>query len=555
MIGSYHEQRSAIEASTLAAAKDLSAIVINDPNFGYIGLSDSAPIGTSTAAGDGYFTSVTGINTLLGTIRLDLIIADYLQDPIMTQLAMTDYCNALTAQQNLVTALTNACAANGTGTDANGNTINPTADAISAYNNNNVHLAIGQTSSLVTASLALTLGYVTDPSETLSGGGTDYNPCATRTAIPQPASAAAFTNSSTQQINGFYAANIDIPYSVQNTVTNGSATVLYANCPSTTNHFVFAALGPNATLVDFRVFQSSVSGLAYSTPTVVKVDADEQYVQSGGASHTVHATAAALAGTIVDQRPNPGAFTIAFTDPPPPELNPMSPGVLINNAQIQADPTDMMQSPTTANSDYPEQTTAMTSYQMAFLPDPTPYNPLFTHVLSVAFYDWIRRAGTNVNVQNLVTTMGTPLNMGAGGPQLQLLHITSAGNVYSSGNVGSSGLTCSVIPWTPVDFSVSNNQYRAISGLGLVSSNGNSYDLEIDDYCRVPGLVNGGWHAGEPLNYTGTTGSNPLSASYVASSITENYTLQYQEYLSGSGIRPTYNSEGIAANFTVRMRH
>jgi hypothetical protein len=103
--------------------------------------------------------------------------------------------------------------------------------------------------------------------------------------------------------------------------------------------------------------------------------------------------------------------------------------------------------------------------------------------------------------------------------------------------------------------SVSNNQYRALSGLGLVSKNGNSYDLQITDYGRLPGRKNGGIHAGEPLNVPGMMGSNPASASYVAGGMYENTTWSYQEYLTGSGVRPTYNSEGIASDFTIRMRH
>jgi hypothetical protein len=102
-VGSYHEQRSAIEAAALAAAKDLSAIAILDPNFGWIGLSDSSPVGTATAARDGFYTPVTGINTLFGTIRLDLIISDYLEDPLMNQLAVNDYNNALMPMETFST--------------------------------------------------------------------------------------------------------------------------------------------------------------------------------------------------------------------------------------------------------------------------------------------------------------------------------------------------------------------------------------------------------------------------------------------------------------------
>ncbi len=66
ILGSHSEQRTAIESAALAAAKDLSRIVVEDPNFGLISLSDAAPVGTNTAAGDRYFMPVHGINTLLG---------------------------------------------------------------------------------------------------------------------------------------------------------------------------------------------------------------------------------------------------------------------------------------------------------------------------------------------------------------------------------------------------------------------------------------------------------------------------------------------------------
>ncbi len=55
LVGSSQEQRTAIEAASLAAAKEISRIVVNDPNFGYISLSDAAPVGKATAAGDNFF--------------------------------------------------------------------------------------------------------------------------------------------------------------------------------------------------------------------------------------------------------------------------------------------------------------------------------------------------------------------------------------------------------------------------------------------------------------------------------------------------------------------
>ena len=124
----------------------------------------------------------------------------------------------------------------------------------------------------------------------------------------------------------------------------------------------------------------------------MKIEADELY-KSDTSSRTVHAVAAAVAGTVTDQRPYPGAFTISFPDGPPPEIS--SPGDLINNVQIQADPTDSLQ--TAAAGDYPQ--TALSFYTIAGLPDPDPNHPQFENVLSTALYDWLKRGGVTVNVQ------------------------------------------------------------------------------------------------------------------------------------------------------------
>jgi hypothetical protein len=198
----------------------------------------------------------------------------------------------------------------------------------------------------------------------------------------------------------------------------------------------------------------------------------------------------------------------------------------------------MMQIP--LKGDYPQ--TALSNYSMPFLPDPDPYHPKFENVLSVALYDWIKRGGTTVNVQSLVNMLQTPMNFGAGNPQMQRFHLTSSGQVTNDS-----------IAWGQTDFCVSNEQYRATSGLGVISSNQNSYDLQITDFVHQPGTANGGLHAGEPLNLPGLQGTNPNPFANT-SSMFENTTWPYIEFLQGAGIRPTYNTEGIAVDFTIRLR-
>ncbi|HEY9788406.1 MAG TPA: hypothetical protein V6D17_23660, partial [Candidatus Obscuribacterales bacterium] len=91
MLGSHQEQVTAIEAAALAASRDLSQIVIEDANLGFVSLSDFPPNGTATKAGDNYYLPVRSINTLFATVRLNMIMADKLDDNVMRELAKRDY--------------------------------------------------------------------------------------------------------------------------------------------------------------------------------------------------------------------------------------------------------------------------------------------------------------------------------------------------------------------------------------------------------------------------------------------------------------------------------
>jgi hypothetical protein len=83
-----------VDAAGLIAANDLSRIILNDENFGYVSLSNYPPVGKETLADDGEPLPVTGINTLIGTIRQNAIIARELGNETMEHLSETDRVNA-----------------------------------------------------------------------------------------------------------------------------------------------------------------------------------------------------------------------------------------------------------------------------------------------------------------------------------------------------------------------------------------------------------------------------------------------------------------------------
>lgn len=83
--------QNAVEAAGLLAANSLSRIVINDTHFGFVSLSNQPAVGTATKATDGEALPVTGINTIVGTIRQNAIIADKLNNRSMKALVSKDH--------------------------------------------------------------------------------------------------------------------------------------------------------------------------------------------------------------------------------------------------------------------------------------------------------------------------------------------------------------------------------------------------------------------------------------------------------------------------------
>jgi len=292
LMGGQQEQTTAAEAAALAAAKDISNIVINDPNFGWISLSNQTANGTATVAKDGYPLPVRSINDILGTIRLDMLIAGQGSfghfGTIATAQAVNDYNNALTAQANLVTALQNAVSGNGAVYDANGNAINIVADATNAYKANIVRMT-GNTSQLAPNSLKVSVGYCQ---------------------------------------NGV--CNTPVPHNHQNaldpTAPNSKGWYLtYVDCPYGNYHFVFAAVANVPSIVDTANYLSTVGNtVPYATPSVVKVDADQIYTDQSSygtpSQYTVHCTACAEAGSNPNIWPTAGALVIGFPDGKPGEI-------------------------------------------------------------------------------------------------------------------------------------------------------------------------------------------------------------------------------------------
>ncbi len=490
MLGSNSEQKTAIEAAALAAARECSRIVINTDEWGYVSLSDYAPTGTATVAADGFPQPVRSINTIIGTARLDLIIADKLGQPVMEDLAKQDLTKAISAKNQLVAALQAAILPGGSGQDKDGANVTPYASALAAYQQNQIRMTDG--ASYVNGSLQLSLG-------SLTGGAL------TRVPVPQPTSQSPV--SPAQKVGDYYKAFTNIPY-------KGTG-------------FVFGGIADSVRIVDSKLWVSTVPGLAYQVPTIIRAQAVENIkdIHASSAGYNMTAVACAEPATVHDPLPAPGALSISCPDGKVPEITkPMdlyTSGVM--NGGGGSNPTTLL---TAKVGDFPVDAGSSMA-PMAWPLDGSvgPRNP--SDVWRLGLYDWIRRAGTKANIASVINMQSTPLDnptpgtftwvgpVNFGGPYMALGTIPS-GIIHIYKFASDGVVTYQSKPLTPLPLYASSHEQmhgEALKGinnssvgvlsltmpLGGVIKLDNDFDIYFRDEVRQPGDRLGGKHAGEPI--------------------------------------------------------
>jgi hypothetical protein len=504
ILGAHDQQRTAIEAAALAAARDLTSIVVEDPNCGFVSLSDVAPVGSGTIAGDNYYLSVKGINTLLATTRLDMIIADQFNDPVMQQLAQRDYDDALAAQDGLSKTLS-AVVAGGTGIDANGKVVNPLQDALQAYKSNSVRMLGPNKCQLVENSLKLSLGCIS-------------NDESTTTPIPQPAQFAQMSDSG--QSNGCYLPYVNAPYGSKN--------------------FVFCATAKDIHLVDGKKVQSLIGGLPYQLPSIVICQADEIYRYSDNhadvSTKIVHVRACAEPACVNDNVPAPGSLQLGFPEGKPSTMNSLQ-DLLVH--PLNKAPADYVLTSRKDDSP-PAVATPFTIMSGAT------QHPVFGVILHTAVYDWIRRARTKPNLQAIAG--GISQNFQDTDP--------SSAHALNFDFVDNGSILITSVPISAnTRYVISQDQYLGASGMALQefvnTPQQTSYDLVIKDYTFVQGRTNGGRHAGEPFGSGGTV--VPFSQpGWLFQNVTG--MMQFPIGPAGGAVRPTYQTPGVAVEILMQKR-
>ncbi len=369
IFGSSSEQKTAIEAAALAAARDMSKIVIEDPDFGFVGLSDAAPTGSLTTAADNFYTSVYSINTLIGTARLDYLIASQADlvaaAPEWKILAKQDLEKAKVAASKLITKLKNAIKPGGTAVDRNGVPVKPHASALAAYKANGIRMT--GSSNYVEESLKLELGIAKD--------------LVTNVSVPQPETADG-TLDNNNTAGGFYKA--------------------YVNMPLAGVNFVFAGIGDAIRIVNPDRWQTTDPDLPYQFPTIVKAEAQQKVNTDAHGSHVLSSVACAQPASVYNPRPAPGALTLSFPDGVPDGAEAIQKPLDLYSGFLQ-ESSDTSNFLAATSGDYPVTSGSQLSDSSTSWPlSSTDPDILAGSVCKLAIYDWIRRAGTKANIDSIV---------------------------------------------------------------------------------------------------------------------------------------------------------
>ncbi len=261
VLKSFQQHQSAAESASLFVAREICSVTIAS-SVGQIGLVDLSPSDNRNPFfkqnGNTNQVPVTGINTALATVRLDLLIARDLKNDDMITLAQRDLTELKSVGKSLQKAITDLLNQRGA------NTLFERTMAIYEQNTN------AATGKLRSDSFKILLGQLSKDTTTTDG--------TTNIPLPVNPDAVAQNNSS----GGFYKP--------------------YVNIPVKDDSFAFAAIGTEPRLVDNSKFASlSTSGiLSQLPPTVIQIQADHDVTSPVDGSTingvTDHAVSTAEAG-------------------------------------------------------------------------------------------------------------------------------------------------------------------------------------------------------------------------------------------------------------------
>jgi hypothetical protein len=434
----YH---SCVESASLLVADRISKIVVNDPHFGFISLSNQPPIGKATLAGDGEPCPVSSINNLLATVRLDTIIADKLNDDNMRALAAADYEQTKSTLALLQSSLISAIdpANKGRCIDDDGHRITPYADAQSFLAKNLNSGDHGHPAKI--RNLRISLGW-------LRQGGPTNTPC--------PGPVKEGDSGSDWPLGRKYTSCIDTPVFGKS--------------------FIFAPVAAAPALVDEISF-ADADGVRFCS--AVKVEADISY-QDLDFCHArpevekwLHVAACAVPADSAQAGP-PGALLVFFPCGPLADVTSLSDLLRadVNNEQ----PRQFYQA---VNGDVPVDAEASTA--ATTLGPWGQQNITSARVIANGLYCWLRAAGVRPRIDSTVNALNQEFSRSLISSNL-LYEFDANGNVVITS-----------LPVMPLPISVVSDQQL------FVETSFQNHSISCYNNVYNLGTICGGKHAGQPL--------------------------------------------------------
>ncbi len=364
---------SAIEGASLAAARELSAMVVADPDCGYIALGDLAPSSSSSytlVAEDGKPVPVIGINTLTATARVSMLVAKHLNNEEYMRLARLDSAKARAASRRLVDGI-KLCLREDPraplGKD--GKAVRPLTVARKVLLQSLTDS--GTLPRVKLKELSLDLGY-------LSNGGT------TNTPLPISEKLAEVASADTQ--NGCYTAFKDFP-------VNGES-------------YIFAAVGKQPCLVSKDQFILDQETKEIMPSSIVRAKVALEMVSDKGSDNTfgkIFCVACAAPFSLTDKAAS-GVMIIGLPDGCPSGY--LSIADYINDPRSSRTNLEMLKA---HGGDYPLDARAM-------LKSASQEGRVSTlsNVFIQGLYDWVRTAHGRVKLDSLLATIGNRIQPSEG---------------------------------------------------------------------------------------------------------------------------------------------
>ncbi len=445
----------AAEAGSLAAARALSTIVIDDPDYGYIALSDYAPSSAKLLGADGKPLPVTGINTVIATARTSMLIASKLNNHEMLRLARIDAQKANAASMRLTKVLKDSLATSrpvnlldpsgkNSFTDKDGNVVQPAEQARMAFLKN-IGLDKSQLKTFV-----LELGSLTPGASAL-----------TNTTIPKPLELALLPGGLGK--SEYYPAFIDMPVNKES--------------------FVFTGVSKQSTLVADNYFRPQTGNMPAS---IIRLKAVLETSDSDSLGLNKIGAVACAAPFALADRQAPGTMVLGLPQGLPGSYFSMQDFLTdhrLTNAHAQVYAAN--------GGDYPEDN------QAELLPtNIEDSQSTVASVFALGLYDWLRTAHGQLKLDQALAVVGSRIQPSEGSfkPGESLVY-----RFTKDGGIAVEDYRVSDVAKQLVH---ENQLYTLLWG-GLPASNG-SWNLAFRDQVRKLGTTSGGKHGGQLMECDGS---------------------------------------------------